>query len=157
MTTLAPSADAPLDMVIFGGAGDLSLRKLLPALFMAHTHGNLSGSTRIHVLGRQAWDDATFRAFIEEKVPPFIDDASRTPEAWARFVARLSYLALDATRCTDFAALGQALQPGSTRVHYLATSPSLFTTICAHLSTNGLMLPRYARELVDAGVSHVTV
>lgn len=153
MTTLAPLADAPLDMVIFGGAGDLSLRKLLPALFMAHSHGNLSGSTRIHVLGRQAWDDATFRAFIEEKVPPFIDGASRTPEAWARFVACLSYLALDATRSADFAALGQALQPGSTRVHYLATSPSLFTTICAHLSTNGLIDP-HTRVVLEKPLGH---
>ncbi|BCF99322.1 hypothetical protein PPGU19_038910 [Paraburkholderia sp. PGU19] len=41
-TSTAPaSPDRPLDMIIFGGAGDLSARKLLPALYMAHTHGNL--------------------------------------------------------------------------------------------------------------------
>ena len=148
----APS-DAPLDMVIFGGVGDLSLRKLLPALFMAHSHGNLSGSTRIHVLGRQTWDDATFRTFIEEKVPPFIDAADRTPEAWTLFVARLSYLALDATQSADFAALGQALQPGSTRVHYLATSPSLFTTICSHLAANDL-IDTQTRVVLEKPLGH---
>jgi glucose-6-phosphate 1-dehydrogenase len=147
------SPDTPLDMVIFGGVGDLSLRKLLPALFMAHSHGNLSGSTRIHVLGRQAWDDATFRAFIEEKVPPFIDAADRTPEAWALFVARLSYLALDATQSAGFAALGQALQPGSTRVHYLATSPSLFTTICSHLAANDL-IDTQTRVVLEKPLGH---
>ena len=147
------SSDTPLDMVIFGGVGDLSLRKLLPALFMAHTHGNLSGSTRIHVLGRQAWDDATFRAFIEEKVPPFIDAADRTPEAWALFVARLSYLALDATQSAGFAALGQALQPGSICVHYLATSPSLFTTICSHLAANDL-IDAQTRVVLEKPLGH---
>ena len=41
-TSHAPATpDLPLDMIIFGGAGDLSARKLLPALFMAHSHGNL--------------------------------------------------------------------------------------------------------------------
>ncbi len=155
MTSPAPVtlADAPLDMVIFGGVGDLSLRKLLPALFMAHSHGNLPEPSRIHVLGRQAWDEATFRAFIEDKVPPFIDAAARTPDAWARFVARLSYLMLDATQCADFAVLGHAMQPGSTRVHYLATSPGLFTTICAHLASNGLIDP-HTRVVLEKPLGH---
>jgi glucose-6-phosphate 1-dehydrogenase len=42
-------------MIIFGGAGDLSARKLLPALFMAHSHGNLPGDTRILAIGRRDW------------------------------------------------------------------------------------------------------
>lgn len=40
-----------LDLVIFGGVGDLSVRKLLPALYMAHLHDNLGVHTRIHALG----------------------------------------------------------------------------------------------------------
>jgi glucose-6-phosphate 1-dehydrogenase len=41
--TSTPQADTglPLDMIIFGGMGDLAMRKLLPALYMAHLHGNL--------------------------------------------------------------------------------------------------------------------
>ena len=74
MATSTPSQTpaAPLDLVIFGGVGDLSVRKLLPALYMAHLHNNLPESTRIHALGRQAWDRAAFLAFIQEKVPGFI-------------------------------------------------------------------------------------
>ena len=39
-TATTPASQAPLDLVIFGGAGDLSVRKLLPALYMAHLHHN---------------------------------------------------------------------------------------------------------------------
>ncbi len=38
---------ALLDLVIFGGVGDLSVRKLLPALYMAHLHDNLGADTRV--------------------------------------------------------------------------------------------------------------
>ena len=42
MTSSAhPDTSLPLDMIIFGGMGDLAMRKLLPALYMAHLHGNL--------------------------------------------------------------------------------------------------------------------
>ena len=75
MVTPSPSpAAAPLDLVIFGGVGDLSVRKLLPALYMAHLHNNLPAATRIHALGRQSWDRAAFVAFIQDKVRGFIED-----------------------------------------------------------------------------------
>ena len=51
-TKPTPAHAAPLDLVIFGGLGDLSVRKLLPALYMAHMHDNLPEQTRIHALGR---------------------------------------------------------------------------------------------------------
>ena len=68
MATSSPASVAasatPLDLVIFGGVGDLSVRKLLPALYMAHLHNNLPAATRIHALGRQTWDRDGFLAFI---------------------------------------------------------------------------------------------
>jgi glucose-6-phosphate 1-dehydrogenase len=145
--------DSALDLVIFGGVGDLSLRKLLPALFMAHRHHNLPEHTRIHALGRQTWDRSAFLAFIQEKVPPFIGANATDGDEWQRFLARLHYVGLDATQPADYAALAQALQPGSTRVHYLATAPSLFTTICAHLSGNGLIDPQ-TRVVLEKPLGH---
>ena len=56
----------PLDMTIFGGMGDLAMRKLLPALYMAYLHGNQPASTRILSTGRQDYDRAAYLAFIEE-------------------------------------------------------------------------------------------
>jgi glucose-6-phosphate 1-dehydrogenase len=150
------ATDAPLDLVIFGGVGDLSVRKLLPALFMAHRHGNLPSHTRIHALGRQAWDKPAFLSFIADKVPGFIGEASQQPDfatAWAGFLDRLNYVCLDATQANDFVALSAALQPGSTRVHYFATAPSLFTRICANLSANGLIDAR-TRVVLEKPLGH---
>ncbi|MGI9215439.1 MAG: glucose-6-phosphate dehydrogenase, partial [Hydrogenophaga sp.] len=79
MVTSSPSpAAAPLDLVIFGGVGDLSVRKLLPALYTAHLHNNLPEETRIHALGRQSWDRAAFLHFIQEKVRGFIGEKAYT-------------------------------------------------------------------------------
>ncbi|PKO64279.1 MAG: glucose-6-phosphate dehydrogenase [Betaproteobacteria bacterium HGW-Betaproteobacteria-16] len=151
-TAPAPST-SPLDLVIFGGAGDLSVRKLLPALFMAHLHNNLPAQTRIHALGRQPWDRAAFLAFIEDKVPGFIDEKARTESAWQGFLERLNYVSLDATQAADFTALGEALQAGSDRVYYLATAPSLFTTICDHLAGASLIDAR-SRVVLEKPLGH---
>ncbi|PKO30803.1 MAG: glucose-6-phosphate dehydrogenase [Betaproteobacteria bacterium HGW-Betaproteobacteria-9] len=155
MATSTPSQtpEAPLDLVIFGGVGDLSVRKLLPALYMAHLHNNLPGSTRIHALGRQVWDRAAFLAFIQEKVPGFIGSKAYNDSAWGSFVRRLNYVCVDATDASDFPGLGAELQTGSDRVYYLATAPSLFTGICAHLGGAGLIDAR-SRVVLEKPLGH---
>jgi glucose-6-phosphate 1-dehydrogenase len=149
----ASTSTEPLDLVIFGGVGDLSVRKLLPALYMAHLHHNLPEATRIHALGRQAWDRDTFTAFVHEKVRGFIDPEALDESAWQSFVARLGYVSLDATQAGDFAGLASALQPGSDRVYYLATAPTLFTGICAHLHGAGLIDAR-SRVVLEKPLGH---
>ncbi len=152
-TPTAPAVHDPLDLVIFGGVGDLSVRKLLPALYMAHLHHNLPEQTRIHALGRQAWDREAFVAFIQEKVPGFISAKALENEAWQGFLARLNYVSVDATQAADFTTLGAALQPGAERAYYLATAPSLFTDICAHLSAAGLIDAR-SRVVLEKPLGH---
>jgi len=151
--TTTPTPPAPLDLVIFGGVGDLSVRKLLPALYMAHLHNNLPAQTRIHALGRQSWDRAVFLAFIQDKVPGFIEAKAFEGVAWQGFLDRLHYVSLDATQPQDFDALAAALQPGSERVYYLATAPSLFTAICANLSAAALIDAR-SRVVLEKPLGH---
>eukprot|EP01036_Dinobryon_divergens_P050963 gene50963-68218_t len=90
-TTATSTPQGPLDLVIFGGAGDLSVRKLLPALYMAHLHHNLPEATRILALGRQPWDRDTFTAFIDDKVRGFIEPEALEDAAWTAFKERLGY------------------------------------------------------------------
>ena len=153
MATSPSPSSAPLDLVIFGGVGDLSVRKLLPALYMAHLHNNLPEETRIHALGRQTWDRAGFLAFIGEKVPGFIEAKHFDDGVWAGFLDRLQFTSVDATRAEDFAALAAAMQPGSDRVYYLATAPSPFVGICAHLHGAGLIDER-ARVVLEKPLGH---
>jgi glucose-6-phosphate 1-dehydrogenase len=146
-------ASGPLDLVIFGGVGDLSVRKLLPALYMAHLHNNLPEHTRIHALGRQGWDRAAFLHFIEDKVRGFIGPGAYRDEVWSSFVRRLGYVRVDATDATHFHELKAQLQPGSDRAYYLATAPSLFVGICAHLQEAGLIDER-ARVVLEKPLGH---
>jgi glucose-6-phosphate 1-dehydrogenase len=81
---------SPYDIVIFGGAGDLSFRKLLPALYMAHAHGKLEGDTRIIGIGRQAWSRAQYLEFINEQSPPFIEANAFKQDDWQSFLNRLA-------------------------------------------------------------------
>lgn len=128
-----------LDIVIFGGAGDLSFRKLLPALYMAHSHNRLSCETRIVAVGRQNWSREEYLDFIDQKSPQFIDKNAFTSDDWQRFLARLVYVSLDVTAASDYAKLKGAFGKSLVRVFYLATAPSLFTQICANLSGAGLV------------------
>ena len=84
MTTHLNSSSG-LDIVIFGGAGDLSFRKLLPALYMAHAHDKLDAHTRILAVGRQAWSTEDYLQFIDQRSPEFIDQASFDSPTWQAF------------------------------------------------------------------------
>ena len=128
-----------LDIVIFGGAGDLSFRKLLPALYMAHLHDKLEANTRIIAVGRHAWSREEYLAFIDSNSPVFIDSDAFNANDWQGFLARLAYVSLDITQATEFSKLKDICSKPALRVFYLATAPSLFTQICANLSSAGLV------------------
>ena len=136
----ADTATTPhLDLVIFGASGDLSVRKLLPALFMAHQHGSLPTQTRIIGVGRQAWTHAQYQQFVNEKSPDFIDKASRDSGEWSRFVSLLRFVSLDAQDASSYQALAAECNPSHPRVFYLATSPHLFADTVEHLHQAGLL------------------
>jgi glucose-6-phosphate 1-dehydrogenase len=128
-----------LDLLIFGGMGDLSLRKLLPALYMAHRHGNLPEQTRVVLLGRSALSRPDLLSQLQSQCWPLIAIGNQDPAAWQRFLSVLQYQQLDATDVCQYAALACVLRPDAVRVYYLATAPQLFTPICQHLAANGLV------------------
>ena len=134
-----PTETGALDIVIFGGAGDLSFRKLLPALYMAHLHSRLSPETRIVAVGRQNWSREEYLEFIDKNSPQFIEKNAFTADDWKRFMDRLVYVSLDVTAASDYAKLKAVCDAPMVRVFYLATAPSLFTQICANLSSAGLV------------------
>ncbi len=130
---------SPLDLVIFGGAGDLSFRKLLPALYMAHLHGRLALDARIIAIGRQRWTHDEYTAFIDSHSPAFIEESAFNASDWRNFLARLNYVCMDALQADDYTQLGALCSEPAVRVFYLATAPSLFARICANLSGAGLV------------------
>ena len=127
------------DIVFFGGTGDLTLRKLLPALYQAHKAGSLHQDGRIFALGRKPIGLQGYVKLLEQRVKPRLT-ANFDEASWASFISRLHFLTLEAGTAPDYAALAQALgsSPDRVVVCYLATAPHLFTTICEQLAAVGL-------------------
>jgi glucose-6-phosphate 1-dehydrogenase len=146
-------ANQPFDMIIFGGTGDLSWRKLLPALYMAHLHGRLDPSCRIIGVGRQDWSAEEYTTFIDKTSRKHIEATAFDIEHWNRFLQRLNYVHLEATRSEDYAKLNAACQPASIKVFYLATSPQLFTSIAQHLDEHNL-IDQHSRVVLEKPLGH---
>ncbi|MFO6418722.1 glucose-6-phosphate dehydrogenase [Hylemonella sp. W303a] len=144
----ADATPGRLDIVIFGGTGDLAWRKLLPALYMAHVHGRLPQNTRIIGIGREDWDRDGYLAFIQARSTGLIAPAAWSQAHWDRFLACLDYVALDLAQGEGCATLSQLLNPDALRVFYLATAPALFAQICARLHADGL-IDLQARVVVE--------
>ncbi len=130
------------DLVLFGGTGDLAMRKLMPALYASFLGGNAMGDVHVIACARQALTTESFHALLSEQVPPFLGK-SFDQVVWDQLLAKVRYVRIDAAQVDDFKALAEHLNPDPThpRVYYLATTPVLFTPICQHLAAAGLVTP----------------
>ena len=128
------------DMVLFGGTGDLVMRKLLPALYHQHQDGMLNKDSRVIAVAPSDMSRADFQALAEKHCSAFLGAAFDRP-TWLAFIRRLHYLQLDANDASSFTPMQVLLDEAKDRVRvfYLSTSPALFTPICAHLSGAGLI------------------
>ena len=132
------------DLVFFGGTGDLTWRKLMPALFQAFRHGKLPQGGRILGVSRQEQDDPAYRAWLKERFHE-VEGAKRpTDEEFARFAEHVHYLQMDLSQPEHYARLAKWLAERSAdvMVMYLATAPDLFPVICAQLGAAGLNGPK---------------
>jgi glucose-6-phosphate 1-dehydrogenase len=131
------------NLVLFGGTGDLSWRKLMPALFQAFRHGTLQPGGRIIGVARDAMTDAQYRELIRSRFDQV--ELAKRPSAdeFERFAALLHYQRMDLSQPEAYATLAARLneRPADTTVIYLATSPNLFNTICEQLGSAGLNTP----------------
>jgi glucose-6-phosphate 1-dehydrogenase len=139
----------PFDLVLFGGTGDLALRKLLPALFEGLRDGYFRGA-RIIGAARQAMSDEAYRALLDREVPQHIAAGHFDRAVWERLLTMVRYVSIDASRPEAFEALKPAFAAGEDgcRVFYMATTPTLFVPICQHLASAGLVTPQ-ARVVLE--------
>jgi glucose-6-phosphate 1-dehydrogenase len=143
----------PLALVIFGGTGDLSFRKLLPALYMAYLHGSLPAQTRIVAAGRQAMSVEQFREQVDQRSRGFIAAEALEQASWQGFLGCIQYCPVDVNHHEGFAQIAAGAIAGEARVYYLATAPSLFTTICEGLAHAGL-IDAQSRVVLEKPLGH---
>ncbi|WOB09314.1 glucose-6-phosphate dehydrogenase [Piscinibacter gummiphilus] len=143
------------DLVFFGGTGDLTWRKLMPALFQAFRHGKLPAGGRILAVARDEQSDEKYRAWLKERFQD-VEGAKRpSDEEFARFAELVHYLRMDLSQPADYAKLKTWLQArnADTAVLYLATSPHLFPQICEQLGAAGLNAP-HIRVVLEKPLGH---
>ncbi|MDF3035370.1 MAG: zwf2 [Paucimonas sp.] len=131
------------DLVLFGGGGDLAMRKLLPAMYARDRGNDLPATARILCIGRHDWTTEQFLEAVEKNSKPHVKGESLDEKSWTSFCKRIVYVKMDGSDAATYSALAAALRndPKITRVFYLATPPSLFATICNNLSQAGLATP----------------
>jgi glucose-6-phosphate 1-dehydrogenase len=145
----------PFDCVVFGATGDLTLRKLLPALYYRLKDGQIPADARIIGAARSDFDDESFRARAMEGIGKHVAKADLTEALSDQFAKLVHYAKGDAAKPNGLAALSEILgqEPDRIRVFYLATSPDLYGPICNNLQAAGLVTAK-SRVVLEKPIGH---
>jgi len=136
-----PNDDKPTTIVIFGASGDLTWRKLVPALYNNHIKKRLTVSGNIVGFARRPYTDETFRQRLQDGVTTFSPE-SFNQERWDEFSTKLLYFQGNLDVAEDFARLHDYLKKleGSpaNRLYYLATAPEHYIPVVTCLGQAGM-------------------
>ena len=139
------------DFVIFGGAGDLALRKLIPGLYRAHREGSLPVGARIIPTCRNTKMVTEYKDKVRAAAEKHLNADEFVAADWDEFAKRLFPVFVDiGTKDEHWDALAKLLNNGgnSERVFYLSTPPSVFSICCKHLHECNLITDK-ARVVVE--------
>ncbi len=126
-------------IVILGASGDLTARKLMPALYENFRKGRLPEKTLIVGAARRTYTNAEFRAYMHDAIK--LHTVGFTERTWTKFARLLTWQVVDLSHPGDFATLESALEElepeGADRVYYLATAPEFYGPAAEALAACG--------------------
>lgn len=133
----------PTDIIIFGAYGDLSFRKLIPALYHLFNDGYLEKDSRIISVSRQKLSKKEHIELSKEKLIEFIEKESFSNEVFDKFKDILHSVYVDFADNKSYKDLKKMLDesPNEDRVSYLSTAPNFFGSICKALNDWELITP----------------
>jgi glucose-6-phosphate 1-dehydrogenase len=142
----------PATFIIFGASGDLTSRKLIPALYKLFRKQRLKEDFRIIGVSRTPFSHNQWRAALGESTAEFAADDFNAAD-WARFAEHVYYQRGDIDKAQDFDSLRSFLTEieagaAATRIYYLATAPSHYLTAIEQLGRAGLADERDAPRRV---------
>ncbi|MBK8171018.1 MAG: glucose-6-phosphate dehydrogenase [Sandaracinaceae bacterium] len=142
----APAMSVPSQVVIFGASGDLTLRKLMPALASLAGKNKPQAGFSVVGLARRPKTDDSFRADIREMMPEDLRSA------FDELAPRVHYLQGDVSEPDDLTKLSAKLDslPGGReagRLFYLSLKPELFAPTVLHLAAGGLLQMREGEKV----------
>jgi glucose-6-phosphate 1-dehydrogenase len=149
----------PTSFVIFGASGDLTRRKLVPALFNQHLKGRLKEPTHIVGFSRRPYSNEEFRQLLLEGMKEL---TGITPDMtdWKEFSQRVWYVRGDLSETNDYENLHTFLNKKEggfcNRLYYLATAPAFFPQIINYLGDQGMTeeVGGWRRVIVEKPFGH---
>ncbi len=146
VATGTPRQAPPCSVVIFGASGDLTRRKLIPALYNLAFGNSLPDAFAVVGFARREWSKEAFEHEMLSDVNEFSRRKPADPKVWERFGPKLDYVAGEFHDPAAYQRLAQRLDvidrergTQGNRLFYLATPPSEFSTILHRLQTAGLI------------------
>jgi glucose-6-phosphate 1-dehydrogenase len=135
----------PCTLVIFGASGDLTKRKLVPAVFEIARQNLLPPEFAILGVARTQMDDNAFRNYLHEAMKEFGQLGDSESVLWENFARRCFYLTLDPASESEFPRLKERLaqldsnaESNGSTLFYLSTPPSLYKPLVTRLGASGL-------------------
>jgi len=157
----------PCSMVIFGASGDLTQRKLIPALYYLHCERLLPQGFSVIGCAKTPYSIEKFREAMADGVRKFSEKSSSVDESsLSSFVESIYYLTDNFGDRKAYSQLGDLLGKldrekgtGGNRLYYLATPPSAFPVIIGHLGAAGLAAPEdpgksWTRVVIEKPFGH---
>ncbi|NII12144.1 glucose-6-phosphate dehydrogenase [Oleiagrimonas sp. C23AA] len=127
------------DLVIFGGTGDLAMRKLLPALFHRFADGQIPDDSRIIGVAREEIDSDEYAKRVKDAIKQAAGDNKDLAKQVDPFLKLVGYHPLDATVDKGWNEFAEDLSDAKRiRIFYLSTSPSIFVDLCERLRQHNL-------------------
>ncbi|MBE9531432.1 MAG: glucose-6-phosphate dehydrogenase, partial [Proteobacteria bacterium] len=132
----------PCAVVIFGASGDLTARKLIPALYRLFKNGNLNKNFFVFGLARTEMDDSAFRELMKEAV---VRAGTFDENVWKDFARSIYYSCVDYSNRSSFETSADRLKDleaahstSSNRLIYLSTPPSLYDDIIENIGLSAM-------------------
>ncbi|KGG19100.1 Glucose-6-phosphate 1-dehydrogenase [Prochlorococcus marinus str. SS2] len=145
---------SPQCLIIFGASGDLTHRKLVPALFKLFKQRRLPSEFALLGCARRPWSDIEFRKKMSVSLK---DEIKLNPNEWEEFITRLFYEPVNLERPEDLVKLGTRLEEidrikatHANRTFYLSVAPKFYASGCKALADAGLLKdPRRSRVVIE--------
>ena len=155
---LPVSASVPAsDYVIIGGTGDLSTRKIFPALFLRFLAGQITNEFRFFVVGRNKVSAEEFRALLEPHCLAETESKDTIARSMGHFIKLISFIDLDINKPNSMEKLASLLMAKADLerpvIFYLSVAPSLFNAACQRIRESNLVLAQ-SRLVVEKPLGH---
>ena len=158
-------AAAPAAIVIFGASGDLTRRKLMPALQTLMERSQLAPGTSVVGVGRSDLGDEGFRRRMREAVEAAAGSRGVEQRAWAQLEPGLRYVSGGYDDLATYKRLAEVVEDldrdrgtAGNRLYYLSTPPAVFADVVGQLGAVGLHRPapggQFARVVIEKPFGH---